>query len=102
MIEEKPPPQLVIDLCRALVAAGADRRTAYWINVDRIREALGVPLGELDVAVAYAVAHKLVRVDGLPDPHSLTLTYEGFTLSSASQKAGAKTSQQRPSSSRDK
>jgi hypothetical protein len=101
MIEAASPPQLVIDLCRALVAAGADRRTAYWINVRRIREALGVPLDELDAAVAYAVARKLVRVDGLP-VHSLTLTYDGFTLSSASRKAGAKTSPRRPSSSRDK
>jgi len=59
------PSKLVIELCRALVAAGADRRTAYWINIDQIREALGVPLDELDVAVAYAVKKDLVRADGL-------------------------------------
>jgi hypothetical protein len=89
MIEEKPTPQLVIALCRALVSAGADRRTAYWINVDRIREALGVPLDELDAAVAYALAQKLVRVNGLP-AHSLTVTYDGLTLSSRMVRASRK------------
>lgn len=89
MIEEKPTPQLVIALCRALVSAGADRPTAYWINVDRIREALGVPLDEIDGAIAYAVAQKLVRVNGLR-VHSLTVTYDGLTLSSKVARASRK------------
>ena len=101
MARTKPPP-LVIDLCRALVEAGDARPTAHWFSIDMIRDKLGVPLKDLDVAVAWAVAHKLVRVDGLPGPHSITPTYEGLTLSSASRKAGAKTSPPRPSSSRDK
>jgi hypothetical protein len=81
MAKAKPPPRLVIHLCRALVAAGADRRTAYWINIDQIREALGVPLDELDAAVASAVTNGLVRVNSLP-ARSLTVTYDGLTLSS--------------------
>jgi hypothetical protein len=96
------PPLLVIELCRALVEEGDDRPTAYWFNIDKIRDKLGVPLENLNVAMTWAVAHKLVRVDGLPEPHSITPTYEGLTLSSASRKAGAKTSPPRPSSSRDK
>jgi hypothetical protein len=74
MAEAKPPPPLVLRLCRALVVAGADRRTAYWINVDRIRESLGVPLDELDQAVAYAVGKGLLRSDILP-AQILTVSY---------------------------
>jgi hypothetical protein len=81
MAKTTSPPPLVLDLCRALVEAGADRQNGYWINVDRIRAALGVPLDEFDAALAYAVAEKLVRVNGLP-VHSLTVTYDGLTLSS--------------------
>lgn len=73
-------PPLAVKLCRALVEAGADRQTGYWINVGRIRAALDVPPDELDAAIAYAVAEKLVRVNGLP-VHSLTVTYEGLALS---------------------
>jgi len=61
-------PQLVIDLCRALVEAGDARPTAYWFSIDTIRDKLGVPMAELDVAVSWAVKHQLARVDGLPDP----------------------------------
>jgi hypothetical protein len=80
MAKAKLPPRLVIHLCRALVAAGADRRIAYWIKIEQIREALGVPLDELDAAVACAVTNGLVRVNSLP-AHSLTVTYDGLTLS---------------------
>lgn len=79
MPKRQAHPPLVIALCRALVEMGASRRTAYWLSIDRVREALGVPLEELDQAVAYAVAHHLVRADGLP-AHSLTVTYDGLML----------------------
>lgn len=78
MAKSKAPP-LVIALCRALADATSDKRTAYWLSIDRVREALDVPLEDLDEAVAYAVAHHLVRADGLP-AHSLTVTYDGLTL----------------------
>ena len=89
----KTPP-LVRKLCRALVEAAADRPVGYWFNIDKIRDKLGVPMAELDVAVAWAEKNQLVRVDSLPDPHSITPTYEGLTLSSTTPRA----SKRRPSS----
>jgi hypothetical protein len=83
------PPQLVIDLCRALVEAGDARPTAHWFSIDTIRDKLAVPLKDLDVAVAWAVAHNRVRADGLP-VHSLTVTYDGLTLSSRLARASQK------------
>jgi hypothetical protein len=78
MSEAKPPP-LVIDLCRTLVEATASGRSAYWLSVKGVREALAVTPEELDVALAYAIAADLVRTDGAP-AHSLTVTYEGIEL----------------------
>ena len=89
MPKAKPPP-LVIDLCRALVKAGAERPVGYWFSIDRIRDKLGVPMADLDVAVAWAVKHQLARVDGLPNPHSISPTYEGLTLSSRLERASSK------------
>ena len=89
MPKAKPPP-LVIDLCRALVEASADRPVGYWFSIDRIRDKLGVPMADLDVAVTWAVKHQLARVSGLPDPHSISPTYEGLTLSSRLARASRK------------
>jgi hypothetical protein len=85
----KQPP-LVIELCRALVETASDRPVCYWFNIDKIRATLDVPMAELDVAVAWAVEHQLVRVDSLPNPHSISPTYEGLTLSSRLERASRK------------
>ena len=85
----KTPP-LVRKLCRALVEAAADRPVGYWFNIDKICDKLGVPMAELDVAVAWAEKHHLVRLDALPDPHSISPPYEGLTLSSRLARASRK------------
>jgi hypothetical protein len=95
MTKSKASPPLVVKLCRALVEAGADRKTGYWINVDRVRAALGIPTEELDAAIACAVARKLVRVNGLPADR-LTVTYDGLTLSSRVARASRKRRHHRP------
>ena len=89
MPKAKPPP-LVIDLCQALVEASAERPVENWFSIDRIRGRLGVPMAELDVSEAWAVKHQLVRVDGQPDSHSISPTYEGLTLSSRMTRASRK------------
>jgi len=79
MAKPKTPP-LVLKLCRALVEMTGDRRTAYWVSIDRVQERLAVPLEELDQVVAYAVEANLVRTDSPSEPHSLSVTYDGLTL----------------------
>jgi hypothetical protein len=79
MAKPKAPPKLVVDLCRALVAATKNRKTASWMSVDQIRETLGVPLQQLNEAVADAITHNLVRVDGRPAV-SLTVTMDGLEV----------------------
>ena len=41
----------------------AARPTGYWFSIDTIRDKLGVPMSDLDVAVGWAVKHQLARVD---------------------------------------
>jgi hypothetical protein len=49
------------------------------MSVDQIRETLGVPLQQLSEAVADAITHNLVRVDGRPAV-SLTVTMDGLEV----------------------
>jgi hypothetical protein len=83
MAKPQAHPKTVIALCRALVEVTANRRAAYWLSIDRSREMLGIPLADLDEAIAYAVEHHLVRVDGEP-ARSLVVTYDGIDLAQES------------------
>jgi hypothetical protein len=74
-----PPPRRVVALCRTLVEATACKKDAYWLSIYGVREAMGVTFGELNEALAYAIAAGLVRSDEEP-PCRLIVTYEGIEL----------------------
>jgi hypothetical protein len=78
--QPKTPP-LVRKLCSALVELMGDRPpTMYWVSIDRVRDRLGVSIEKMDAAVIYAVQANLVLADSLPEPHSLTVTHDGWVL----------------------
>jgi hypothetical protein len=74
-------PPLVRKLCRALVELMGDHApTMYWLSIDRVRDRLDVSIEKVDAAVTYAVKANLVLADSLPEPHSLTVTHDGWGL----------------------
>jgi hypothetical protein len=62
----------------------------YWLSIDRVRERLDVSMAEIDQAVAYALKARLVLASSKIEPHSITVTPEGWMLSAASPKAARK------------
>jgi hypothetical protein len=100
MAEPKTPP-LVVALCRALVAAVGHKPPPYWPSIDPIRDALGVPMDQLNAAVEWAKVHHLVDVSGKP-AHSLTVAHEGIMLSAPARKRKTKKALKKPRPSRDK
>ena len=73
------PPSLVIDLCRAVLAATAHRGSSDWASVDAIEQALDVDFDRLDEAIDYGVQHGLLKPDGQP-AQRLALTRAGIVL----------------------
>jgi hypothetical protein len=60
-----------------------DKRPPYWIAIEKVVAKLGIrDSGQVNAAIAYAVAHRLLRVDTADDPLSVTVTAEGVKLAS--------------------
>jgi hypothetical protein len=84
MQSETNPPQLVADLCSSLVILLGTNQPPHWVAIDVLLDALGVLPVELEEAVAYALAHNLVRATDTP-VLGVALTAGGIAFSSGAQ-----------------